>query len=259
MNSSRLYWSSDGTSRTIPQSRMQSFPSRVRRRLPGCGSQCNTPVSRSMHIARRQLVDDGGGRHSIQAPRAHGPGKCSSACRLSPIVQLIDEAPSPLVNKGNERSSETESSTFGRCTLTATLRPSRRTPRYTWPTDAEATGLGESSEKIVPSSVASRRPSSCAMTARPISAEKGGTLSWSWTSPRMYGAGSRSCLMLSACPTLMAVGPSFETMWRSSSERFSTVASSSSRPAHLSRSTCVTNPPVSWVSWKKRVMGNHGR
>eukprot|EP00962_Isochrysis_galbana_P009856 scaffold2735_cov114-Isochrysis_galbana.AAC.4 len=39
------------------------------------------------------------------------------------------------------------------------------------------------------------------MTARPTSAGKGGTLSCSCTSPRMYGAGSRSWRMERAWPT----------------------------------------------------------
>eukprot|EP00962_Isochrysis_galbana_P037678 scaffold13228_cov112-Isochrysis_galbana.AAC.4 len=42
------YCRSVGTGSVIPQSKMHSSPSGVRSRLPGCGSQCSTPVSSSM-------------------------------------------------------------------------------------------------------------------------------------------------------------------------------------------------------------------
>ena len=44
-----------------------------------------------------------------------------------------------------KRSMETVSSTYGRCTLTATASPVRSTPLYTWPSDAAAIGRGDSS------------------------------------------------------------------------------------------------------------------
>ena len=41
----RVACSSGSTCVTRPQSRMHSVPSAVRKRLPGCGSQCSSPVS----------------------------------------------------------------------------------------------------------------------------------------------------------------------------------------------------------------------
>lgn len=54
MNSISEYCRSDGTGSVIPQSSTHNRPSSVRSRLPGCGSQCSTPVSSS--IVRYALI-----------------------------------------------------------------------------------------------------------------------------------------------------------------------------------------------------------
>ena len=58
------------TCSVMPQSRMHSRPSVVRRRLPGCGSQCSVPVSRS--IVRYAL---------IATPHSRGTSGLASLCR----------------------------------------------------------------------------------------------------------------------------------------------------------------------------------
>ena len=99
---------------------------------------------------------------------------------------------------------------FGRCTFTATCRPSGSSPLYTWPIDAAANGSPLSRLKIEPSPAASPdgAPSSCAMIPLATVESNGGTASCSWRSSRAYASGIRSVRILSACASLMKVGPS---------------------------------------------------
>mmetsp|Transcript_38388 Transcript_38388/g.76924 ORF Transcript_38388/g.76924 Transcript_38388/m.76924 type:complete len:257 (+) Transcript_38388:1860-2630(+) len=155
------------------------------------------------------------------------------------------------------RSSETVSSTKGRCTLTATSSPlERNVALYTCPSDAAATGSGVILEKI--SEISICRSSRIVCMARAES--NGGTLShscWSWT----IACGERiSGRIESAWPSFMKNGPRETRTPRSRA----TAATSASEPEvilprRVSKMTDASQPDVVVPTWSTRVSTAPGR
>mmetsp|Transcript_10777 Transcript_10777/g.35881 ORF Transcript_10777/g.35881 Transcript_10777/m.35881 type:complete len:251 (+) Transcript_10777:539-1291(+) len=78
MNSSKAYCRSFGTWSVMPQSKMHKRPSRVRSRLPGCGSQCSVPVSSNMV------------KYALMAtPQSRGTSGDADASRRVPSIHSV--------------------------------------------------------------------------------------------------------------------------------------------------------------------------
>ena len=145
------------------------------------------------------------------------------------LIALLRRTCSGVIARRMKRSSAISESTDGRCTLTATSRPSLSVPLYTWPMLADAIGRGESdanAAEIARSALASSRGgggagaplAAAACAARSVArmrraarSSNGGTASCSLRSSSAYASGMRSVRIESAWPSLMNVGPSCST------------------------------------------------
>src|SRR5688500_987727 len=110
----------------------------------------------------------------------------------------------PPISPSASRSWTICSRTPGRCTLTATRRPLRSCARWTWPSDAAASGVGSNSAKALEM----RTPSSSATIRSTSVNENGSTLSCRRASAVKEAGGGRSGRVERSWPSLTNVGPS---------------------------------------------------
>ena len=176
--------------------------------------------------------------------------------RLAPVVELLQQRPPELRDHLDEAELAARRSVCrsrkpgdvlhrgevlrrrrsrmsGRCTLTATSRPSRSVARCTCPSDAAAIGSASNGSNPFDSRTpklllerSARRPRT--KTARRSSCSR--------PSASRYGGGSRSARVDSSCPSLMNAGPSRSRSAGSSSGAGAPSADGSSSPASASSS-----------------------
>src|SRR5207342_2434585 len=135
----------------------------------------------------------------------------------------------------------------GRCTLTATLRPSRSVARCTCASEALPSGTSSNASKRW----LGRTPSSASSTARICSIWTGATWSWVRSSAARYAGGTRSGRVDRAWPNLMKVGPSASRSATNSSGL--PVISGVSPSCTKSRSSPVKTPAPRYLSRKRRI------
>eukprot|EP00976_Prorocentrum_cordatum_P092165 1188818-Prorocentrum_minimum.AAC.4 len=103
-----------------------------------------------------------------------------------------------------QRSRETDSMEFGRCTFTATTSPDFRVALYTCASEAEATGEGV----ISANTSWTEHPNSASITTNASVLLNGATDSCSFSSSSATAGEMRSARVDTSCPSLMKVGPS---------------------------------------------------